>query len=96
MDVLGFAGSYCSIALLFQCRAVALLLLCRWGGARHHPFIATSHPLLMSCTAELMLAAGVCNCCCSIIETYGKKVEPKELEEVLRLEYRSAHCTGCT
>eukprot|EP00878_Enallax_costatus_P008487 GHUV01008871.1.p1 GENE.GHUV01008871.1~~GHUV01008871.1.p1 ORF type:complete len:841 (+),score=266.38 GHUV01008871.1:478-3000(+) len=26
---------------------------------------------------------------CSIIETYGKKVEPKELEEVLRLEYRS-------
>lgn len=25
----------------------------------------------------------------SIIETYGKKVEPKELEEVLRLEYRS-------
>jgi hypothetical protein len=25
----------------------------------------------------------------SIIETYGKKVEPKELEEVLRMEYRS-------
>jgi hypothetical protein len=48
----------------------------------------------MSCTAELMLAAGVCNCCCSIIETYGKKVEPKELEEVLRLEYRSALCTS--
>lgn len=26
---------------------------------------------------------------CSIIETYGKDVKPKELEEVLRLEYRS-------
>ena len=25
----------------------------------------------------------------SIIETYGKSVAPKELEEVLRLEYRS-------
>ncbi|WIA16841.1 hypothetical protein OEZ85_013777 [Tetradesmus obliquus] len=26
---------------------------------------------------------------CSIIEAYGKQVQPKELEEVLRLEYRS-------
>ena len=32
----------------------------------------------------------VCFCCShSIIETYGKDVKPKELEEVLRLEYRS-------
>lgn len=26
---------------------------------------------------------------CSIVETFGKQVQPKELEEVLRLEYRS-------
>lgn len=26
---------------------------------------------------------------CSIVETFGKDVKPRELEEVLRLEYRS-------
>ncbi len=26
---------------------------------------------------------------CSIVEAYGKEVKPRELEEVLRLEYRS-------
>ena len=26
---------------------------------------------------------------CSIVETFSKDVKPKELEEVLRLEYRS-------
>jgi magnesium chelatase subunit H len=26
---------------------------------------------------------------CSIVETFGKQVKPKELDEVLRLEYRS-------
>jgi hypothetical protein len=26
---------------------------------------------------------------CSIVETFGKSVKPRELEEVLRLEYRS-------
>lgn len=42
---------------------------------------------------QLSVARALCCACipcfCSIIETYGKKVEPKELEEVLRLEYRS-------
>jgi hypothetical protein len=46
-----------------------------------------------SCSAaglSQLLLPSAFNCyLCSIIETYGKKVEPKELEEVLRLEYRS-------